>query len=54
VVSVIVHRPNLKTLAYEATIDDPGAYTGPWSAWIVEGYPTTQQLHLIERISRGL
>jgi hypothetical protein len=24
-------RPNLKTLNYEATIDDPGAYTKPWS-----------------------
>ena len=24
-------RPNLKTLNYEATIDDPGAYTEPWS-----------------------
>jgi hypothetical protein len=26
-----VSRPNLKTLAYEATFDDPGAYTKPWS-----------------------
>jgi hypothetical protein len=26
-----ISRPNLKTLAYEATIDDPGAYTKPWS-----------------------
>ena len=24
-------RPNLKTLTYEATIDDPGAYTAPWT-----------------------
>jgi len=24
-------RPNLKTLIYEATIDDPGAYTAPWT-----------------------
>ena len=24
-------RANLKTLSYEATIDDPGAYTKPWS-----------------------
>ncbi len=24
-------RPNLKTLNYQATIDDPGAYTQPWS-----------------------
>jgi hypothetical protein len=26
-----ITRPNLKTLSYEATIDDPGAYTKPWS-----------------------
>ena len=26
-----ISRPNLKTLTYEATIDDPGAYTKPWS-----------------------
>ena len=26
-----ISRPTLKTLAYEATIDDPGAYTKPWS-----------------------
>ncbi len=26
-----ISRPNLKTLSYEATIDDPGAYTKPWS-----------------------
>ena len=27
-------RPNLDTLRYEVTIDDPGAYTGPWaSSW---------------------
>jgi hypothetical protein len=24
-------RPNLKTLVYEATVDDPGAYTAPWT-----------------------
>ena len=24
-------RPNVRTLSYEATIDDPGAYTAPWS-----------------------
>ena len=24
-------RPNLRTLIYEATIDDPGAYTAPWT-----------------------
>ena len=26
-----ISRPNLRTLVYEATIDDPGAYTAPWS-----------------------
>jgi hypothetical protein len=41
-------RPNLKTLSYEVTIDDPGAYTKPWigkwtiteksmSSWIAGG-----------------
>ena len=24
-------RPNKNTLRYEATIDDPGAYTAPWT-----------------------
>lgn len=26
-----ISRPNLKTLNYEATVDDPGAYTKPWT-----------------------
>jgi len=26
-----VTRPNLKSLTYEATVDDPGAYTAPWT-----------------------
>src|SRR5688500_4704360 len=26
-----IQRPNLRTLVYEATIDDPGAYTQPWT-----------------------
>ena len=26
-----ISRPNLKTLIYEATIDDAGAYTAPWA-----------------------
>ena len=31
-----ISRPNLRTLSYEATIDDPGAYTKPWSArWTI-------------------
>jgi hypothetical protein len=30
-------RPNFKTLNYEATIDDPGAYTKPWSLhWSID------------------
>ena len=43
-----ITRPNLKTITYEATIDDPGAYTAPWtvkwtinettaSSWIADG-----------------
>ncbi len=43
-----ISRPNLRTLTYEATIDDPGAYTKPWtirwtinektaSSWIAGG-----------------
>lgn len=35
-----ISRPDLKTLAYEMTIDDPGAYTKPWSVkWTIT--PTT-------------
>jgi hypothetical protein len=31
-----ISRPNMRTLSYEATIDDPGAYTKPWSArWTI-------------------
>lgn len=31
-----ISRPNLKTLAYEMTIDDPGAYTKPWTGrWTI-------------------
>ena len=43
-----IARPNLRTLSYEATIDDPAAYTKPWtirwtinektaSSWIAGG-----------------
>lgn len=43
-----ITRPTLRTLSYEATIDDPGAYTKPWtqrwsitattsSSWIAGG-----------------
>ena len=31
-----ISRPNLKTLTYEYTIDDPGAYTKPWTGrWTI-------------------
>lgn len=31
-----ISRPNLKTLSYEVTVDDPGAYTKPWSGkWTI-------------------
>jgi hypothetical protein len=31
-----ISRPNLKSLSYEFTIDDPGAYTKPWSGkWTI-------------------
>jgi hypothetical protein len=31
-----ISRPSLKLLAYEVTVDDPGAYTKPWSGkWTI-------------------
>jgi len=27
-----ISRPNMDTLKYDLTVDDPGAYTRPWSA----------------------
>jgi hypothetical protein len=31
-----ISRPGLKTISYEATLDDPGAYTAPWTAkWTI-------------------
>lgn len=31
-----ISRPNLRSLTYEATIDDPGAYTAPWTVrWAI-------------------
>jgi hypothetical protein len=31
-----ISRPSLKSLSYEYTVDDPGAYTGPWSGrWTI-------------------
>ncbi|MBZ5575894.1 MAG: hypothetical protein LAP40_04975 [Acidobacteriia bacterium] len=38
-----ISRPSLKTLVYEATIDDPGAYTKPWSGkWTISGATASQ------------
>ena len=31
-----ISRPDLTTLSYEVTVDDPGAYTKPWSGkWTI-------------------
>ena len=31
-----IARPNLRTLSYEVTIDDPGAYTAPFTGrWTI-------------------
>jgi hypothetical protein len=31
-----ISRPNLRTLNYEVTVEDPGAYTGPWTGrWTI-------------------
>jgi hypothetical protein len=31
-----ISRPNLKTISYEYTVDDPGAYTAPWTGrWTI-------------------
>jgi len=46
-----IARPDLMTLRYEVTIDDPGAYTGPWtSRWDIDWDPDGQ-LH--EYICQG-
>ncbi len=35
-----ISRPNFSTLKYEATVDDPGAYTRPWSdSWTLQWVP---------------
>jgi hypothetical protein len=44
-------RPNLKTLHYEATIIDPGAYTEPWrAAWDI---PWEEDVDLMEYVCQG-
>jgi hypothetical protein len=35
-----ITRPNLNTLHYEATVNDPGAYSAPWTiAWDIKWMP---------------
>src|SRR5690606_17519378 len=39
-----ISRPDFYTLKYEITIDDPGAYTAPWTGgwyipWVAENEP---------------
>lgn len=41
-------RPDKNTLRYEATIDDPGAYTAPWTvAWDIPWRPDGELLEYI-------
>jgi len=41
-------RPDLNTLRYEATIEDPGAYTEPWTiAWDIEWRPGGELIEYI-------
>lgn len=42
-----ISRPNLRTLTYEATIDDPGAYTKPF---VMHGHSVTAEGELMEYI----
>jgi hypothetical protein len=37
-------RTDDKTMKYEVTIDDPGAYTRPWSAGFLLGWDEGQEL----------
>jgi hypothetical protein len=37
-------RTDSKTMKYEVTIDDPGAYTAPWSAGFVLGWDPSAEL----------
>ena len=56
-------RPDLRTLSYEATIDDPGAYTAPWSLQVddlgdvevaVDPRRRDLRVHLPGRIAIGI
>ena len=50
-------RPDVKTLNYEATIDDPGAYTAPWSLkWTISATSKSQWIpggEIYEYICQG-
>lgn len=37
-------RPDFNTLVYELTIDDPGAYTAPWSTGLLLRWNSSQEL----------
>ena len=37
-------RPSLSTLNYEVTIDDPGAYTAPWTSSYVLGWQEDERI----------
>jgi Family of unknown function (DUF6152) len=38
-----ISRPDFNTLKYEVTVDDPGAYTRPWtSAWTMQWIPNEE------------
>ena len=43
-----IARPSLNTLRYEITIDDPGAYTRPWtSGMFFQWMPDAEQFEFI-------
>ena len=52
-----ISRPDVKTLTYEATIDDPGAYTAPWSLkWTINATSKSQWIpdgEIFEYICQG-
>ena len=52
-----ISRPDLRTLSYEATIDDPGAYTAPWSLkWTISATSKSQWIpggEIFEYICQG-
>jgi hypothetical protein len=48
-----ISRPNFETLRYEVTVDDPGAYTRPWTggfdvAWNWTGWDGSEKAELHE------